>query len=78
MYVRINAVYEVLMFSAVIALSVLLFELTKHLNVALARTAMLLRIAEALLGYLGIILTLGILSTVTAGTAAEEAGALPL
>ena len=61
MYVRINAVYEVFMFSSVIVLSVLLFELTKNLNSTLARTAMLLRIAEAMLGYLGIILTLGIL-----------------
>ena len=78
MYVRITAVYEVIMFSAVIFLSVLLFELTKHLDAALARTAMLLRMAEAVLGYFGIILTLCILSTVSAGTTTVGTDTLPI
>ena len=76
--VRINAVYEVLMFSAVIVLSVLLFELTKYQNATLARTAMLLRLAEALLGYLGIVLTLSVLSSASAETGSSGVGALPI
>ena len=70
-HVRINAVYEVFMFSAVIVLAVLLFELTKDINRTVARCALFLRSAEAILGYLGIVLTLGVL-TVTGGNAAPE------
>ncbi len=61
MLVRINSVYEAVMFSAVIILSVLLFENTKSINSVLARSAMLLRTGEALLGYTGVVLTLAIL-----------------
>ena len=73
-YVRINVLYEVFMFSAVIVLSVLLFELTKYLNAVIARTAMLFRVVEAIMGYLGIVLALGILST----TSTENVDALPI
>lgn len=60
--VRINAAYEVLMFSSVIILAVLLFEITKTINKPLARRALLFRLCEAILGYIGVILTLGILA----------------
>ena len=61
MSVRINAVYETVMFSAVIILAVLLFEITKSINSVLARSAMFLRTGEAILGYSGVVLTLAIL-----------------
>jgi len=62
MLVRINSAYEVLMFSSVIVLAVLLYEITKSINPALARSAMLLRVAEAVFGFVGTILTLGALN----------------
>ena len=71
-YVRLNAAYEALMFSAVIALAVLLFSLTKAIDPVLARMALLLRVAEALLGYLGIVLTLGVLSVGPAEAATTD------
>ena len=76
--VRINAVYEVFMFSAVIALAVLLFELTRGINAGLARTAMLLRVGEAILGYLGIVLSLGVLAVASQGAERSEALAVLL
>ncbi|MCB0795600.1 MAG: DUF4386 domain-containing protein [Flavobacteriales bacterium] len=77
-FVRANAVYEVLMFSAVIVLAVLLFQLTAHLNATIARIALMLRVAEALLGYLGVILTLGILYSAWDGSPDNGVGALPV
>jgi len=59
--VRINSAYEVLMYSAVIVLAVLLYEITRSINPTLARSAMLLRVAEAVFGLIGTILTLGAL-----------------
>lgn len=59
--VRINSAYEALMFSAVIVLAVLLYEITRSVNPALARSAMLLRVSEAVFGFLGTVLTLGAL-----------------
>ncbi len=78
LHVRIVAVFEVFMFTAVIILSVFLFEITKSINPMLARTAMLLRFGEAMLGYLGIILSLGILSTVSDNASLESANNLPI
>jgi len=78
MLVRINAAYEMLMFSAVIVLAVLLFEITKSINSALARTAMLLRIAEALMGYIGIILSLGVLSATRESAGADAVSSLAI
>lgn len=75
-YVRINAVYEAFMFSAVIVLAVLLFELTKHVNAALARSAMLLRVGEAFLGFLGIVLSLGVLAVTSSNTGLESTESL--
>ena len=58
--VRVNSAYEILMFSAVIALSAGLFELLKKTGPALARAAMLLRVGEALLGYVTVLCTLAV------------------
>ena len=66
------------MFSAVIALAVLLFELTRGINAGLARTAMLLRVGEAILGYLGIVLSLGVLAVASQGAERSEALAVLL
>ncbi len=59
--VRINIVYEVFMFSAVIVLAVCLYEILKPVDQVLARVAMLFRVGEAILGYLTVFCTLAVL-----------------
>jgi len=74
--VRVNSAYEVLMFSAVIVLAVLLYEITRTINPALARSAMLLRVSEAVFGFIGTVLTLGALHVAEAHGASSLAVAL--
>ena len=74
--VRINAVYEVFMFSAVIVLATLLFQITREVNVIVARSALFLRVAEAILGYIGIVLTLGVLVAANGKTGSESTASL--
>ena len=60
--VRMSLLYEVLMFSGVILLSASLYSILKPINELLARTALLLRIGEAILGYLGVACSLAVLA----------------
>lgn len=59
--VRGYAVFEIFMYSAVIILAASLFELLKPVNPLLARSAMLLRVGEAMMGYISVICLLAIL-----------------
>ena len=69
---RINYVYEILMYSGVILLSVALFQILKGINKAFALTALLFRFGEAIMGMIMVIGSIIILYLVNSDFSTES------